>query len=471
MRIHKNKQRSKKKKEILNAPVQEGFVYEICIDGLGTHGEGVGRVEGFTVFVPFALPGEVVKVHIDLVKKNYGKGHVEEIVTRSPHRVEAPCPVYGQCGGCQLQHVAYEEQLRMKKQIVMDMIKRIGKCDPHIVKDTIGQEYPWQYRNKMQLPVGGVTGRPELGFYATESHRIVHFLDCHIQAEQNNELARRCYEIAVDLKTPPYDEKSREGVLRHVIGRVTNKGQVMVILVTAKETLPLADEWVKRLRHTIPHLVSVIQNYNPKETNVIMGECNTLLWGEERIDDEIGDLTFSLSPHSFFQVNPRQTEVLYNKALEYGQLKGDEVVIDAYCGTGTISLFLAKRAKHVIGIEIVEPAVLDARKNGQVNYFQNVEFINGDATEVMPKLYKDGLRPDVIFFDPTRAGCKEEVLVAAAAMNPDRIVYVSCNPASMARDMGILKNLGYDAVEVTPVDMFPMTGHVESIALIVRSDT
>lgn len=460
--------KEKKSTKVYDAPVQSGFLYDISIEGLGSSGEGVGRVDGFTVFVPYALPGETVSVMIETVKKNYAKGHMESLIIPSSHRVKPECPVYGVCGGCRLQHVDYTEQLALKTQMVRDVVSRIGKCDPDIVKPALGPSTPWNYRNKMQVPVGGTAGRMQMGFYATESHEIVHCLDCAIQKQENNEILRAAYEIAVELGTTPYDERSEEGVLRHIIGRVGKTGETMVILVTAKQELPQAEKWVEELRKRLPYVVSIVQNYNPQRTNVIMGRKNTLLWGKERIDDVIGDLQFSLSAHSFFQVNPEQTEVLYGKALEYAGLQGNETVIDAYCGTGTISLFLAKKAKEVIGIEIVEPAVEDARENAIRNGFENARFIAGDAAEVMPGLYEAGARPEVIVFDPIRAGCKPEVLKAAAAMAPEKMVYVSCNPASMARDLTVLREYGYEAVEVQPVDMFPMTSHVETVVLMSK---
>ncbi len=455
----------------LDCPVTLHNTYTITIDGLGNSGEGVGRVDGFTVFVPFALPSEVVEVEIDVVKKNYATGVIRRILQSSKHRVEPVCPVYGQCGGCQLQHVTYEEQTRLKTQKVRDIIERIGKTDSSIVKDTLGPSNPWHYRNKMQMPVGEKEGQPVMGFYEIKSHQIVHCTDCAIQEEANNQLATTVYNLLVKEGIEPYNEITGTGVLRHVIGRIghaTTGEEWMLVLVTATKTIPHVEQWIETITKQYPLVKSIVLNYNPQKTNVIMGKENTLLWGQEYITDSIKNLEFRLSPHSFFQVNPQQTTVLYDKALEYADLKGDETVIDAYCGTGTISLFLANKAKKVIGIEIVEPAIIDARENAKRNGFTNTEFIVADAAKAMPDLYKKGVRPDVIVFDPIRAGCKPEVLEAAAAMEPKRIVYVSCNPASMARDMVLLRELGYKVVEVQPVDMFPMSSHVECVALMSR---
>lgn len=450
------------------APVELGQEVSLWIDGLGSNGEGVGRVDNYTVFVLYALPGEEVRVIIETVKKTYSIGRLTKLLQASPERQEAPCELYGICGGCQLQHTTYENQLALKTQKVKDIMVRIGGLEENLVLPALGPKNPWAYRNKMQMPVGGIRGHLRMGFYKRGSHAIVDGTNCLIQRPENNEIAKVCYDLAHDLGVEPYDEKTGKGFLRHVIGRV-GQDQWMVILVGTNPNLPRQEEWIHGIRQALPKVSSIVLNINDRKTNVIMGPKNRLLWGETYMQDTIEDLTFSLSPHSFFQVNPEQTAVLYNKALEFADLSGGESVIDAYCGTGTISLFLAHKAKRVIGIEIVEPAILDARKNAAANGFFNTEFIVGDAAIEMPKLYKKGERPDVIVFDPIRAGCKEEVLIAAAGMKPKRMVYVSCNPASMARDIGILRPLGYEVVKVQPVDMFPQTSHVEAVALLIQS--
>jgi len=450
-------------------PVKLGEEYIITIQGMGNNGEGVGRYEDFTVFIPFTLPGEVIKTKITQYKKNYAVGRIIEIIEAAPNRVVPKCDVYGTCGGCQLQHVSYEGQLALKTQKVRDIIARIAKMDPVMVEATLGAKQPWNYRNKMQMPVAGTAENLKMGFYAMGSHDIVENFHCHIQMDLNNKLASVCYDIMTELHIAPYDELTGEGVVRHIIGRVAPTG-IMVIIVTAVKNLPQQETWVARIRETIPEVTSIVANYNPKNTNVIMGrECN-VLWGASYIVDTIEDLTFRLSPHSFFQVNPVQTSVLYGKALEFADLTGGETVVDAYCGTGTISLFMAHNAKKVIGIEIVEPAIIDARNNAKSNGFTNTEFIVADAAKAMPALYNKGVRVDVIVFDPIRAGCKEEVLRAAASMQPKRMVYVSCNPASMARDIAILDTLGYKTVKVQPVDMFPMTAHVETVTLLTKKE-
>lgn len=451
-------------------PVEKGKSYEIEIRTLGTSGEGVGRYEDFTVFVPGALPGESVEAAVDEVKKTYARGHLVKVLRASHDRVAPICPIYEQCGGCQFQHLDYMAQLKAKRQQVIDAVTRIGGQKDLFVEPTLGAESPWNYRNKMQFPIGRSKGKTVIGCFAQGTHEIIDTRDCHIQKEGNNEIVNAVRDIITELRILVYNEDRHTGVLRHVVGRVGEKGELMVVIVTATKQLPREKEFVKALRKRLPHVVSIHQNIQTYRNNVIMGRETNLLWGKPTILDRIGRLTFHISPRSFFQVNTKQAEVLYNKALEFANLKGEETVIDAYCGTGTITLFLAQKAREVYGIEIVKPAILDAQKNARDNNVRNAEFIVGDATEVMPRLYKQGVRADVVVVDPPRAGCTETVLKTFANMQPDRIVYVSCNPASLARDLAVFEQLGYKAKKVQPVDMFPMTSHVETVALIT-SDT
>ena len=459
---------SEKKKQ-LKAPVCVGNTYTITIHGTGSSGEGVGRYEGFTVFVPYALPNETVQVKINVVKKNYAVGDIVSVMTPSAERVYPQCEVYGNCGGCQLQHASYTEQLRLKTESVKAVIERIAKCDPELVLPCIGPKAPWRYRNKMQMPVSGTIGNIRMGFYQKGSHSIINHEHCPIQDAGNDEIRKVCYEAMNELGIEPYDEHSERGIIRHIVGRI-GKDEWMVILVSRTASIPRESELVEHIVKGLPKVTSIVVNHNPKQTNVILGPTNRTLYGKDQITDYIKDLSFQLSPHSFFQVNPEQTTVLYDTALEFADLKGDETVIDAYCGTGTISLFLAHKAKHVIGIEIVAPAIEDAKKNALRNGYENTQFIVGDAAVEMPRLYKQGIEPDVIVFDPIRAGCKEDVLHAAIGMAPQRIVYVSCNPSSMARDIEILTKYGYKLVKVQPVDMFPQTYHTEAVSLLTRSE-
>lgn len=444
-------------------PITLGEDYEITIHDLGGNGEGVGKYRDFTVFVASALPGETVRARAFLVKKNYAKAQLLDIITPSCDRVAAPCVHYPECGGCRLQHLDYAAQLRAKQQRVAELIARIGGIRVN-VEPTIGMDEPYHYRNKMQLPVGGDANHILSGFYAAGSHRIVDMDRCLIQDDANNALLAAVRTIMPKIGAIPYDEQNHSGDIRHIIGRSTANG-LMAVIVTRGEQLPHADQWVAELRQALPPLRSIYHNIQPERNNIILGKKSQLLWGEPQLIAYIGDIRFALSPGSFFQVNPAQTEKLYPKVLEYADLNGGEIVIDAYCGTGTISLFLAKQAKRVVGIEIFRPAVLDARANAAANGITNTDFLVGDAGQLMPELAARDLDPDVIVMDPARAGCEPRVLYAAMAMRPRRIVYVSCNPATLARDLAILTD-HYRILRVQPIDMFPHTAHIETVVLL-----
>lgn len=452
------------------AQVRIHEAYTVAIRDLGVHGEGIGRVDGFTVFVPGALPGETVTVKITLLKKSYALGKLLSIEQESPFRMVPECPVYEHCGGCQLSHLTYEGQLDMKYRRVKDVIERIAGESGNLVRPVLPAVHPFAYRNKMAVPAGLVKGKAALGCYRQGSHDIIPVSSCAIQKEENNRLLQFARRFIEKYGISVYDEKTRKGSLRHVMGRVGDDGKVMVVLVTASETLPEEKRWIEEIQKELPEVVSLWHNIQPKTGNTILGEKIRHLWGGETLTASLCGLRFEVSPYSFFQVHKEQAEILYEKALAYADLKGGETVIDAYCGTGTISLCLAKKAKRVIGIEIVKPAIEDAKKNAKKNHMENTEFYAADAGKLMPQLYRKGLVPDVIVMDPVRAGCSEEVLKAAAGMNPKRIVYVSCNPATFARDAKILKSEGYEIKEIQPVDMFPQTMHVETVALLCRKD-
>lgn len=350
------------------------------------------------------------------------------------------------------------------------MMEHIAIKKDIIIHPTMPSVHEWHYRNKMQFPIG--RSKKEgiiVGCYAHSSHNIINTENCHIQKHTNNVIANAVREMATKFKLSVYDEKTHYGLLRHVVGR-TNRDETecMVVLVTAQPKIPRVREIVNFLRSKIPNLTSVVQNINTGRNNIIMGKECKILWGASHITDRLGSLKFKISALSFFQVNTEQAEKLYECALKYANLTGKETVIDGYCGTGTISLFLAQKAKKVYGMEIVPEAIRDAIANARDNNIRNAEFLTGDAAKLMPQLYRKGLRPDVIVTDPPRAGCAPEVLKTFAAMRPKRIVYVSCNPASLARDIGILDELGYKATEIQPVDMFPQTGHVESVCLLIK---
>lgn len=450
-------------------PVIKNREYELEIDNLGMNGEGIGRIEGFTMFIPGALPGERVRIKAVKVGKSYGYGKLLEIMKPSNERIKPKCPYFGRCGGCQLQHMSYPLQLKFKKQLVKDAIERIGGLDSILIHDTIGMKNPWRYRNKMQFPVGSIKGKLAIGFYAPRSHNIIDMDMCQIQHSINDEIVKVVRQYIKDFNIRPYDEIAHKGIVRHIVSKVGfESGEVMAIIVTNGHTLPHKDKLIKRLRENIPGIVSIIQNINPDKTNVVLGKDNLILWGKDHIVDYIGDLKFKISPLSFFQVNPIMTVELYNKAVEYANLTGKEEVVDAYCGIGTISLFLARKAKKVYGIEVVPQAIEDAKINALQNNINNAEFMEGQAEEILPTMVDKGLKMDVAVVDPPRKGCDPKLLDALIYAQPDRIVYVSCNPATLARDLRYISDRGYKVQEVQPVDMFPQTAHVECVVLMSK---
>lgn len=449
-------------------PVEKNHDYVMNIDNLGYEGEGVGRVNNFTIFVEGALPGEEVEVKIVKVSKNFAYGKLLRVLRQSKGRIEPMCSLK-RCGGCQLMHLDYKEQLEFKKKRVADSIERIGKLQNVIIHDTIGMENPYRYRNKAQFPIGMKDGKVVVGFYAPRSHEVVDTPSCMIQDELSDRVIAIVREWAQIHNISVYDEATGKGLLRHVMVRKAHRtGDIMVVLVTNGYELQYSEEIIKELKDKIPGLKSVVQNINMEATNVVLGKENRILYGEGSITDYIGNLKFRISPHSFFQVNPVQTEVLYEKALEYANLSGSETVIDAYCGTGTISLFLARKAGFVYGVEVVEQAIHNANENARENNITNTEFILGKSEEVIPQLYKSGTKADVIVVDPPRKGCDEELLKTIASMKPERMVYVSCDPGTLARDLKYLSENGFKIMEVQPVDMFPFTAHVECVVLMSR---
>lgn len=452
------------------APVKKNETITLMFEDLTREGNGVGKVQGYPLFVPYALPGEEAKVKVVRVNKNFGYGKLLEIIKESPHRVEPPCDVYGQCGGCQLQHMSYDMQLEMKHNLVKNAMSKIAHMKDVTIHPTIGMEDPWRYRNNVQIPVSEKDGELITGFYQPRSHRIIDNMEtCVIQDEAGDRAVEAVRRIANRLGIEAYDERTHQGVLRHIMIRTAQAtDEAMIVLITNTKKLPHQDALINELTKTFPHVTSIMQNINEKKTNVIFGEQTKILWGEKYIYDKIGDLTFAISARSFYQVNPVQTDVLYEKTLEYANIKEDDIVIDAFCGIGTISLFLAKEAKKVYGVEIVPEAISDAKKNAKLNQITNAEFVVGAAEKIMPWWTAQGLKPNVIVVDPPRKGCDEALLQAMIDMQPDRIVYVSCNPSTLARDLRVLADGGYEAKEIQPVDMFAQTSHVESVAVLTR---
>jgi 23S rRNA (uracil1939-C5)-methyltransferase len=474
--------------QVAGLPVNKNDEVMLDIIGMTHEGEGVGRVEGFTLFVQGALPGEKIRAKVLKTKKQYGYAKLLKIEQASGDRIAPPCEIYDMCGGCQLQHMDYAAQLAWKRQLV-DNLERIGKLQVAgeesngdgavsssrtsgiIVRPTLGMAEPWRYRNKAQVPIGVTEGGLVGGFYARGSHRIVDMETCLIQHEHNDDVVRRIKSIGRKLGITAYDEESGKGLLRHVVVKVAFRtGEMMVVLVTNGDRIPRQDEWIAEIRREIPAVASICQSVNTRQTNVIFGDVTRTLWGSDVIYDYIGDVKFAISARSFYQVNPAQTEVLYGKTVEYAGLTGNETVIDAYCGIGTISLFLAQHAKQVYGVEIVREAIEDARGNAKLNGMDNVVFEVGASEDVIPNWKEQGITADVIVVDPPRKGCDPRLLETILAMQPEKVVYVSCNPSTLARDLRILEDGGYRTVEVQPVDMFPHTTHVECVVSLHRID-
>ena len=445
-------------------PVKKNDRRTVYIEDLTHDGNGVAKVDGYPLFIQGALPQETAEIHVLKTLKNFGFAKIVEIIEPSPDRVKAPCIYFGKCGGCQLQHLSYEGQLKWKENMVKNVMKRIGKIDAPVLP-VKGMQDPWNYRNKSQIPFSMTETGPIAGFYKSKTHEIVDMERCLIQVGEADAIMANLKKELSEIGIQPYNEESHQGMLRHVVvrkGRAT--GEVMVVLVTNKHKFPQKEAAIEVIRKLVPNVTSIVQNINIEKTNVIMGNETYTLWGKDTIEDTIGGVRFEISARSFYQVNPVQTEVLYKQALDYAQLKGDETVIDAYCGIGTISLFLAEKAKQVMGVEIVEQAIEDAKRNAELNGYKNTYFEAGPAEEVIPRWYADGKEADVLVVDPPRKGCDEALLQTIIEHKPNRVVYVSCNPATLARDLRILEDGGYKTVEIQPVDMFPQSTHCEAVA-------
>ena len=438
------------------------------IEDCGIDGEGIGKADGFTVFVKDAVIGDTVTAKIIKAKKNYGYGRLMEVLKPSPYRVEPKCEFARQCGGCQLQALSYDQQLVFKTNKVKGHLERIGGFTDIPMEPIIGMDELFHYRNKAQFPVGrNKEGKIVTGFYAGRTHNIIENRDCALGVAENKEVLDRVIAHMEKYEIEPYNEATGKGLVRHVLiryGYFTK--EVMVCLILNGNKIPKEEQLVKSLCE-IPGMTSITINVNKKHSNVILGEEIRLLWGQEYITDRIGDISYQISPLSFYQVNPMQTQKLYAKALEYADLHGQETVWDLYCGIGTISLFLAQKAKFVRGVEIVPAAIENAKENAKLNGLENTEFFVGKAEEVLPREYKkNGVYADVIVVDPPRKGCDETLLETMVEMNPDRIVYVSCDSATLARDLKYLCERGYELRKVCPVDQFGMTVHVETVVLL-----
>lgn len=445
--------------------------FEMTCDAFGQDAQGVCRHEGMAVFVPGLLPGERALVRIVKPEKRYAFGRVEKLLEKSPNRTEPFCPIYKRCGGCVCQHMTYEASLAFKRQQVQDLLRRVGGLSIE-VPPVWGMAHPFGYRNKGAYPVAQTDGAPACGFFAPRSHDLVPLPEngCAIQGEDSAKATQAVLSWMRENSVPAYDEQTGRGLVRHIMTRSTTSGELMVVVVVTRADIPKASRLIELLRAAVPGLCSVCLSVNSRRTNVILGTDIRVLWGKAAMEDTLCGLRFSVSPLSFFQVNPQQTERLYGLALEYAGLTGAETVVDAYCGAGTISLLLAQKAKKVIGIEIVPEAIQNANENAARNGIANAEFHVGATEELLPKLVENGLRPDVIVLDPPRKGCDPAVLQAIIAAAPKRVVYVSCGAPTLARDAKLLTEGGYAAEKVQCVDMFCWTGAVETVMVMSQQN-
>ncbi|KJS88246.1 MAG: hypothetical protein JM58_01420 [Peptococcaceae bacterium BICA1-8] len=448
-------------------PIILGENYELTITGLSHQGEGVGRVNNFAVFVPGAIPGEKVSVKISGIRKNFAQGKLEEILEPTPFRVDAPCHYAERCGGCQLQHISYEKQLELKAQQVKDALLKLGGIDV-AVEPTLGMVYPWRYRNKGHFHLEKLAGEVSLGFYEPGSHDFIPAKASLLFSSVVNRLLSYLEEQLTLAGISVYKRDTGQGYLRNIMVRESRAtGEIMVIFITSADAWQL-NEVVESLKAVFPQIRSVYHNINKGTKPVILGDKFKLVWGHAFLQDTIGSYVFNISPQSFFQVNNEQARVLYEKALEYAGLSRKETVIDAYCGIGSIAIYVASQAKRVIGIEVVEEAIKDARENAKLNKINNTEFITGKAEQWLPQWVKGGVRANVIIVDPPRKGCAPETLEAIVKVSPNRVVYVSCNPATLARDLKYLVENGYEVEKVQPIDLFPQTSHVETVVCLQR---
>lgn len=443
-------------------PVEKNREYTIKIDALSSEGSGVGRIDGYTIFVPQTVPGDEVRILVLKTKTSYAYAKALDIITPSKKRAAPSCEHFSKCGGCQLMCLSYPEQLEFKRQTVRDALLRLGGID--IEPDIIGMDNPLRYRNKMVFPIDK-SGR--WGFYRQRSHDVIPLKDCLLGDKINSQIMNVLSDYIKRFDISVYDETLHKGIIRRGFIRRA-KDEIMVVISANADSLPNQDALIASLCGVSDKIKSIILNINKKRTNLVLGDKNVTLWGKDRLSAELCSLEYEISPHSFFQVNPIQTEKLYQTAIDFAQISNEDTVMDIYCGIGTISLTAAKYAKSVIGVEIVPQAIADAKKNAARNGIENAEFYCAAAEDIVPELIESGEKPDVVIMDPPRKGSDEATLGAIVSARPKRIVYVSCNPATLARDAKILCGHGYRVQKATAVDMFPQTTHVETVVLMSR---
>jgi len=443
---------------------------KVKITDVTATGDGVAKEEGYPLFIKGAVTEDILDVTVTKTNKSYGFAKINKIIEASPYRISPKCPVARECGGCDFMHIDYNHQKKIKSDIVKNNLIRLGNAQEFEYEDIIGAQNIYNYRNKAQFPIGKSKGEILCGFYTKKSHNIIPCSSCLIQKESINRATEAFLSYANKNNISVYNEEKHTGVLRHIYVRCGNKtDEMLVVIVTnSNKPLPNTHELVNALTSS-GNVKGIIQNINTQKTNLVLGEENRVIWGDEYITSYIGDLKFKISPQSFFQVNGEQTERLYSKALEYAEITKDDTVFDLYCGVGSISLFLARSAKKVIGVEIVEKAIENAKENAVLNNIDNAEFYAGDCGIVVDKLIKSGENADVVVVDPPRKGCSEDLLKLIDKISPKKLVYVSCNSATLARDIKILREYGYELRKACAVDLFPMSGHCECCVLLCRT--
>ncbi|CAM3378952.1 23S rRNA (uracil(1939)-C(5))-methyltransferase RlmD [Aeromicrobium ponti] len=443
--------------------------FPLTIKRLGINGEGVGYFKRQVVFVPGALPGEEIVAEATKVNPKFAEAKIKKIRKKSEYRVQPPCPVYHECGGCQLQHLRYDRQLMEKRDIIIQALERHTKLDPEKlnIKETIGMEDPWNYRNKSQFQVGQKDGKVLAGLYGMNSHRLINIEHCAVQHPQTTQATETVKRILQDLKIPIYNERTRKGIVRTIVARVgIQTGELQVVLITTQKDLPKKDIIIERIKSELPEVKSIIQNVNGEKTSLIFGQETMNLEGSDFIQETLGDLQFELSARTFFQLNPEQTVKLYNEVKRAAALTGKEKVADAYCGVGTIGLWVADQAAEIRGMDIIRESIEDAKKNAARHGIKHAQYVVGKAEEWLPKWTKEGWKPDVIIVDPPRTGLDQQLLKTILKVQPKKVVYVSCNPSTLAKDISVLSPK-YKVNGIQPVDMFPQTAHVESVTELV----
>lgn len=453
--------------------IEKNKLYTIEITGISSDGNGVGAIDGFTVFVPVTAPGDVAEVLIVKVLSRYAIGRLMSIKQPSPMRTDAPCGVFRRCGGCHMQHIKYDAQLEIKRTFIEAAMQRIGGFKNFSCDDMLGMDNPYRYRNKCVFPVGtDKNGKTVSGFYARRSHDIIPIDECMMGSEINSRINEAVLQYMQENNVQPYDEQKHSGTVRRVFIRNSrDESEIMVVISINALGIPSRERLIKRLRNVSDKIVSIYININTEKNNSVLGRENKLIYGKAEIDDTLCGIKFRVSPNSFYQINTVMTEHLYNRAIEYSKISPEDIVLDVYCGIGTISLAAAKHAKQVVGVEIVEQAIINARDNAAANNINNAEFYAESAEQAVPRLIEGGMRPDVVILDPPRKGSDEKTLSEICSAAPKRIVYVSCNPATLARDAKFLAELGYVPQRCTGVDMFPHTAHVETVVAMTKTQS